>query len=48
MLKRREKEIFDKILKQLPPDNDEYFVVYEKDSDSFVVKKESKKKDKNE
>ena len=40
-IKRRE-VIFDKIVKQLPPNNDVYYIEYDRRTDSFKLKKVNK------
>ena len=39
---RRKEAIFDKIIKQLPPNNDRYYVKHNKKTDTFTVKKDPK------
>ena len=41
---RRKEAIFDKIIKQLPPNNDQYYIKYKNRNDMFTVKKEPAKR----
>ena len=42
--KNRGKEaIFDKIIKQLLPNNDQYYIKHDKKNDSFTIKKEKRR-----
>ena len=41
---KRKEAIFDEIIKQLPPNNDQYYIKYNKKNDSFSVKKEPKRR----
>ena len=36
----REKQIYDEIIKQLPPDNDTYYIEYNETHDAYIVRKE--------
>ena len=41
---KRKEAISDEIIKQLPPNNDQYYIKYNKKNDSFSVKKEPKRR----
>ena len=36
----RENQIYNRIIKQLPPDNDKYYIVYSEKHDAYIVRKE--------
>ena len=36
----RENQIYNGIMKQLPPDNDNYYIVYSKEHDVYIIRKE--------
>ena len=36
----RENQIYNSIIKQLPPDNDKYYIVYSEQHDAYIVRKE--------
>ena len=40
---RRKEAIFDEIIKQLPPNNDQYYIKYNNRNDTFTVKKRTSK-----
>lgn len=41
---RRKEAIFDKIINQLPPDNDKYYIKHNKKNDTCTVKKDVKRR----
>ena len=41
---RRKEAIFEEIIKQLPPNNDQYYTKYNNRNDTFTVKKEPAKR----
>ena len=41
---RRKEAIFDKTIKQLPPNNDQYYIKHDKNTDSFTMKKDQKRR----
>ena len=36
----RENQIYDEIINQLPPDNDNYYIEYNETHDAYIVRKE--------